>query len=167
MQSKKQNLIKKALKLSIIGYGGVLLVCSLIVLSYFFGVEWIYRPVANGPATHPLTTIILLVLSLAGVLVRTLTKWAGFLLVFAGICLVTRLQQELTGNNIVDEVLSLNATFSYLLSMSAPMKMGSNTTYMLSSIFIALVFMLRQRFCYLTQVIAIFSIFLPLLSMVG
>ncbi|WP_282150540.1 GGDEF domain-containing protein [Vibrio diabolicus] len=167
MQSKKQNLISKALKLSIIGYGCVLLVCSLLILSYFFGVEWIYRPVANGPATHPLTTIMLLVLSLTGVLIRTLTKWAGFLLVFVGVCLVTRLQQELTGNNIIDEVLSLNATFSHLLSMSSPMKMGSNTTYMLSSIFIALVFMLRQRFCYLTQVIAIFSIFLPLLSVVG
>ncbi len=169
MKTKKDTeaLVDNALKLSMVGFFCVAAFCSVIFVSYFLGVEWIFRPIANGASTHPMTAIMLFLLACSGILLKRSLAWTVAALTLSGIFLLLSLQQLITGWGVVDSALSLNSVFDQLLHQDAPMTMGSNTVYMLTLIFVAQLFMYQQRLCVVAQVLAIFSAFLPFISAVG
>ncbi len=169
MKPKKDTevLVTNALKVSTAGFFCVSAFCSVIFVSYFLGAEWIFRPIANGPSTHPMTAVLLFLLACSGLLLKRTLKWALVVLIISCVFLLLSLQQLVTGWDVVDSVMSLSSVFDQLLHQDAPMTMGSNTVYMLALVAVAQLLMYQQRLCLVAQILAVFSAFLPFISAVG
>ncbi len=145
----------------------IMFACAIVFVSYFTGNELVYRPTIDGPAIHPMTTLLLLTLSLNCQKLQMSYRSSIALLTFSGLCLVLYFQHWMTAINLVDDILSANQTFNHLLYDSSPMKMGSNTAYMLTSILFAQALILTNRFLVVAQIFALGSAFLPFVSIIG
>ncbi|MEJ2763585.1 GGDEF domain-containing protein [Photobacterium sp. MCCC 1A19761] len=143
------------------------LLSILIFSSYPLDIPWLYRPLTGGAATHPMTAFIFLLLSGACVLRKRATQAAFVLVSVACGFLAIRLQQQVTGINFIDPILSNFSFFDIPLHGTYPIKMGLNTSAMQLCSAIAIFALLKKRHWYLVQLFAIIAIFLPFVSAVG
>lgn len=142
-------------------------ICIVIFVSYFIDIEWVYRPIVDGPATHPMTALLLLILALNCFLFSISRRVCFGLLALSGFCLAFYFLGWVTNINHIDNLLSANQTFNNLLHDNSPMEMGRNTAYMLGVIFVAHVVILSSHFGVVAQILTLGSAFLPFVSIIG
>ncbi len=165
-KKKKHSLITRALYYSQTGCFLVVLISFIILLAYFLQLDFIYRPIDNGASTHPMTALVFLLIAIASSLQKK-TRLALLLSILTIILLFLRLQQEFTGSNIIDQVLNYVPYFSISLNAPNAPVMGVNTAIMQFFLSLPLLFSLSFRRSYYSQLLVIFSAFLPLVSLIG
>jgi diguanylate cyclase (GGDEF)-like protein len=144
------------------------LLAAISAGGYAFSVEALYRPIAGGPASHPLTILsaLLLAFGIAGQS-RLMPRWrAAFAAaVVAVLCIV-----RLTPGPLAGEVFTLLTPFNDMVArdLQAGMRNGMGTNTATMFLLIALSVLLHwRRWVMTSQIVAFFSIALPMVSITG
>ncbi len=143
---------------------------GIIALAGYFGsVEELYRPIANGPATHPLTALCILILGL-GVRVGKPTangiRMERFLALLAAGILFFRLEESVLGSGITAWITPFQAKVLLDQQAGGANTMGINTAVMLMLIAVSLVVHSFQM-PKLSQITASVAIAIPTISFTG
>lgn len=131
----------------IISLSGILaelacLVCVVILAGYLMGLESLYRPIAGGPGTHPLTALLLLLAAFSILLIR-LSRFGTWIAMWLAIGSLSVLFMQAVGVGFPVNVMEWMGPFSYRLTMhdleGHPINVGGNTVIMLTFILAAFV----------------------------
>jgi len=123
------------------------LVLSFVIYSgYIFDIEYLYRPVAGGPATHELTvfTVFLIALSL---LSGKVSKRSLRPLVFAslaGFIAVLRIIEIISNVEIVSPLTPFSSVAQAAINQGLSHEMGLNTAFTILSLSVAIIFRHKQ-----------------------
>lgn len=141
----------------------------LALAGYLSGIETLYRPIAGGPATHPLTALCVFFLGL-GVGVNTRTQrgiWFQRLLALLVIGITTiRLSGAIFGTNYSVWITPFQDKVIRDQQMGMNNSMGVNTAIMLLSIAIALLIH-SCKMPKLSQTLASLTVAIPVVSFTG
>lgn len=115
----------------------VAMLATVSLGGYIFAVESIYRPLLNGPASHPLTLVVALLLALAIVLPgrRVSIAVAGL----AGLLCGLRLLPVEMAQTLFNALTPFQATVRHDLESGLPNSMGLNTAGMFGLIALAII----------------------------
>ncbi len=146
---------------------GVLILCALIAIGFALDIPALYRPIPGGPATSPLTLVIVTLLTLSQLIHRHLgpvtVKMDAMLGVVVLLCLFR------TGELILGEdVVHLSTTFDALIpnaNAEVPPRTGINTAML--GLMLSIGLLARKRVPKLGIVMAVSAPLLPLVSLVG
>jgi diguanylate cyclase (GGDEF)-like protein len=142
-------------------FGGV-----LILLAYAFGVERLFRPIAEAPASHPLTAVLFIVAGAAVASIRPFHVARSAVLVLLATALLSfvRLFEVAVGVNWVSRAAPFQETLAQDASLGVSMGWHAATMFL----FVALAFLLRYlRFPKMSQVAAVVGIMPSLVSLTG
>jgi len=150
--------------------GGVGVLFGLTVLAGYFGsVEILYRPMANGPATHPLTAmcIVLIALGLQKFNHEKVDKWLHRLPAFLVLILTSVVIIDVSIHSQIHHVLTpFQGQVLADLQAGKSNSMGMNSAFMFFCISISLALYSFQKFV-LSQFVAFFAIAIPDISIIG
>ncbi|GAB3010993.1 GGDEF domain-containing protein [Bowmanella dokdonensis] len=139
------------------------LASSLCLFGYWSGIEWLFRPQADGPATNIFTALCMLLISVAALLRPALSsvKWALLLLVL--IFLLLRMSgvwllQQISTWFVMPAVITDSPLFSHA--------MGLNTSIMLLLLVIGMGCQL-WGYLRLAQAFSFVALFFPLQALIG
>lgn len=135
---------------------------------YAFSLERLYRPIAGGPASHPLTvtTALLLVLALVeGWRSRRRRRATLAAMAALSICALRLLPGE-TAATLFGFLTPFQAVVAHDRDMGLSNGMGVNTALMFLSVSLAVLFYCR-RWMRLSQVAAFISLAFPMVSITG
>ena len=141
----------------------------LVLAGYFGGIEDLYRPIADGPATHPLTGLTILLLGL-GIRANNRTRagiWLERLCALIAIWItVLRIGQALSGSDLTSWMTPFNSVVLADQRLGKSDSMGINTAAMLLSIAVAIgLHSLRMPTC--SQIVAFLAVAIPTVSFTG
>jgi len=139
-----------------------------VFIAYAMDVERIWRPIAGGPATSPLTALLFLLSGAGIVLVRPFkvpSLTVAFTALAGGIALI-RLFEIIHGAALTDRILPFADVLSREAGQGAPVATGWNTATVFALISLSLLARSEQRpRC--GQVFAVLAFCLPLISLFG
>jgi diguanylate cyclase (GGDEF)-like protein len=150
-----------------VGSAGVVLAC-LILLAHPVELEVLYRPLAGGPATHPLTAVALLLLALPLAFWRPrlcdrLAPWFASAAIAVG---VLRLVDLALGTSLLDVVTPFVDSLAAQEAAGKPVRIGLNTAVMTVLLGTSLLLRNRQKFL-AGQVFAFLALGFPLVAATG
>jgi diguanylate cyclase (GGDEF)-like protein len=149
------------------GSAGIVLAC-LIMLAHPVELEVLYRPLAGGPATHPLTAIALLLLAMPLAFWRPrlrdrLAAWFASAAIAVG---VLRLVDLAFDAGLLDVLTPFRDSLAAQEAAGKPVRMGLNTALM--TVLLGSALLLRNRQMFLAaQVTAFLGIGFPLVAATG
>lgn len=166
-QAKDWPLIKLALRT----YPWFALLCIalglLALAGYLLGYEILYRPAADGPATNPLTIMLILMLSTA--LLCNTDKWLPLRLLLVGfsllICLLD-IAEKFFGLAVFPDTLLFKATVTSDLERGLGNYLSGNTALMLAAIGTSLLLVHFQQVI-AAQLLLFAAALIPLISLIG
>lgn len=144
------------------------LLSVLVLTAYAYNIEYLFRPISPGPATHPLTAVMLACLGL-GVFLSRPHKYrllaSAFALLGLAIGLI-RLLELSASIAILDAITPYGGLLTELASQGRPILMGGNTASFGGLLGIALLFGQFNR-PLITQRLAYIAMLIPAVGMVG
>lgn len=168
-KEKQWTLVKAALSLPH-SLGTACAFFGLLALAGYFGnVEELYRPIADGAATHPLTALSVLFVGL-GIRASDWTErgiWLERLFALLAILIVVfRLGEAIFGTNLTSWITPFNDMVLFDIDQGRSNSMGVNTASMLLSIAVAMgLHSLKKPTC--SQMAASIAIAIPAVSFTG
>ncbi|MCB8881218.1 GGDEF domain-containing protein [Acidisoma cellulosilytica] len=140
----------------------------LVLLGYVTHTSWLWRPLAHGPATHPLTAASLVMIGVAAYLNRrrrgrTIALCLAVAVITIGLA---RLTDPWTGGSIFRMLTPFPSILAENLSAGTPIRMGPNTAASLLLSAIAILFQSKHRIG-LAQLAAAAAASLPLIGLTG
>lgn len=111
-----------------------------VIAAYTFGVEEILRPIAGGPATHPLTALLFIASGLAvfGVRAFRIPPSSVGILLAVGLLGVLGIVQAVSGTTFLNDMPIFSGTLERAASAGAPISIGWNTSAMFALVAAAL-----------------------------
>lgn len=162
----KQTAIKLAMIFSFI----VCFFSLTILLGYAVDAEFIYRPIANGAATHPVTAILFLLFSLDLIFISPQKKMRYVLgilaLLIAGVYLFAEWVEWLIPITFISELSPFTQVVEADRLVGMSNEIGVNTLLMFSLLLVSCYFRKCNQFS-LSQIFAFLTLFFPLLSITG
>lgn len=139
----------------------------LVFVGYTFRLEFLYRPITDGAATHPLTAICFLLTGLRLALMRRISNpvAASLLALVIGVCLM-RFFLAVRVYEWYALLTPFQHTVASDIAAGKPNNMGANTALMFAMIAISALFHLASR-SHLSQITAFLSILVPTTSLLG
>ena len=149
-------------------------VCAVILglavlAGYAFGFEPLWRPVPDGPATHPMTAVTVILIGLSALLARPRrpSNVSALLAVLAGSIAAARLVTIALGR---DDVFQLWSPFSHTLSVAdlngERISMGLRASVMIVLLAVALCLIWARR-PFASQIFVILAAYPPIFTMIG
>lgn len=133
---ENEPLLSKQTSTTLIGIFSslTLVVTALALLGYLLSIEALYRPIAGGTATHPMTALVAMLLALRLNLQGRLPQMAS--IVLPGLALTICLL-HLTSPHLLEWITPFQSTVAAELSLGLNNSMGANTALTLSLIAIS------------------------------
>jgi diguanylate cyclase (GGDEF)-like protein len=145
-----------------------LVYAGVALAGYWLGIEALYRPLPNGPATHPLTAVCICLLGagLQGWRPRRTAAWplAAYLMVL--IIGLSRLFEVATGATFLMSITPSQAVVEAAHAAGKSLAMGTNTASLCSLIALALILNQRHR-TRAAQLLGFLALTIPLVSLTG
>lgn len=162
-----RSLIPTALKLSLIPASITLVVSWLCIVGYNIHVEVLYRPIENGPATHPLTALIFIVLA-TGCFTLTLkmNKTTVILSSVAFIIGCVRLLDHLGSPDLFNVLKNAANAFADQNLDDDNVTMGLNTAIVANILSTALLSLVWKRYTF-AHLLAYLSLSIGLFAIIG
>lgn len=145
---------------------GVLFGSAILVLGYYGGTEWLYRPLSDGAATHPLTAASIALLSAGILLWRPCPRRVvpTILAIVAFTLGLLRLTEIGLGRDLLSAVTPFYAIT--LRDVGAPIVVEASSAAMIALLALALIATFRRKYD-AAQVLAFLGLGLPLVSVTG
>ncbi|MCF6436902.1 GGDEF domain-containing protein [Pseudoalteromonas sp. MMG022] len=140
----------------------------IALFGYAFNIEPLYRPFANGPATHPITALCMLCIGLM-LGVSNNTKQLPYLIVLPLIVFVLtfiRMLDLLSGSSMLTSLTPFSGTVEAQLLAGKSNYMGINSSIMLMGIALSLL-LYNQHHKAESQCFAFISLAIPMISLTG
>jgi diguanylate cyclase (GGDEF)-like protein len=146
-------------------------VCVLAVVSacgYAFSVERLYRPIPDGPASHPLTLLLAFLLASSFIGKRHARhKRRGIVLAFSAMALCSlRLVPGPSAARLFDLLTPFHAVVAREFESGASNSMGANTAVMFLLIALS-IFLFWCRWIRTSQIVAFLSLAMPMVAITG
>ena len=169
MRSKSGNILSADLRSRLISVAGLLVVSTAVVAlsGYLLEVPTLFRPIPGGPATHPLTASVALLLGTVLVATPRSTNRAMIWLSFTALLIcVLRITDYVFGTQLHDAVTLFHPTVQHEIVTGMPNQMGINTAMTMLLFAIAqLTSALRLRAA--AQFLAYIGLVIPMTSALG
>ncbi|WP_416307894.1 GGDEF domain-containing protein [Neptunicella sp. SCSIO 80796] len=140
----------------------------LTLLGYATGFDCLYRPLTDGPATHPLTALVSILLGMSiGLYARHPQRPLFYLLpVTCAVISLTNIFDTLTGLDITAYITPFHSTVLAEIQSGQDNIMGLNTACMLLTLSLSILLGSRKRI-YASQVVAFAALAFPTISITG
>lgn len=150
-----------------LGLAGALI--SLVtLLAYAFDFEPMYRPITDGPATHPLTAVMLGMIGIGLVFYqRNAKNHITLISMTIAMCIGgVRLFEIYSGYQLLDQFSPFHPQLETAAMSGHPIKMGWNTASAGILASIAMMLIIRKRFTS-GQVVSVIAILFPFIGLTG
>ncbi len=139
-----------------------------VLAAYAFQFEPLYRPIPGGPATHPLTASVVMLLGVALYLQKrpNVTSLQITALFMAALVTCLRLLEVIDGTSYVEPLTPFLDTVTADLAAGLSNSMGANSALMLFLITITIA-LRTSGFIIVSQVLGFFALAVPMVSIVG
>lgn len=144
------------------------LLSGIVFIAHPIGIEILFRPLSGGPATHPLTALALLLLSLpVACWCRRGTNRIAQPLALAALAIASlRLVDIAFDSHLLEHITPFEESLSAQTEVGKPVKMGMNTALMTVLLAIALIMEGRRRYL-VSQLAAFLGIGFPAVAATG
>jgi diguanylate cyclase (GGDEF)-like protein len=151
-----------------LGASGIMFACAMLVIGYGSGSEWLYRPLANGPSTHPLTATAMALLGF-GILSWRPRRDCLCSSVMGGAALalgLLRLAEISLDRDLLSTITPFYGIVRDSQAAGTPIATGANTATMVVLMSVALILNNRQKHT-IAQFFAFLALGFPLVSVTG
>jgi diguanylate cyclase (GGDEF)-like protein len=151
-----------------LGLSGIVFACAILAVGYGNGVEWLFRPLTGGPATHPLTATAIALLGF-GILCWRPRRRSRLPTVMGGAALalgVLRLAEISLDQDLLSTITPFYGIVRDSQAAGTPIATGTNTATMVVLLSVALILNGQRRFT-IAQVLAFLALGFPLVSITG
>lgn len=147
-----------------------LALCTLVFSGYVTGITVFYRPLAGGPASHPITASVLFLISISMALylsrVKSLRSLSGFALLIAFSLLVLNVAELLLGNDWAKMITPFYSIVSAENAAGLTNQMGVNTSLMSMALIVAQL-LIKCNLKSVSQAMSFIAIAIPTVSFTG
>lgn len=151
-----------------LGLAGLFATCAILASGYVGGAEWLFRPLAGGPATHPLTAIGIALLGLSAISWQPYRCGRIAIPAAAGAVAlgVARLVEIVFGVDLLGAVTPFQDVLAAHAAAGKPIATGANTAAMVVLMGAAAILNCTRRSA-VAQFLAFAAIGFPLVSITG